>query len=224
MSGWVLAVDIGATSVAAAVWERGRIEVLELAEGPTLPPAVFCPDGQPPLAGLAAVERAAPEPGHAVLSPKRALAEGSMVTVGGAALALAQVYAALLTAVAREAARLREPSIPDWLVLTYPAAWEQRERAVLRSAARNAGLPAPAFVAEPVAASWELAADCTPGQVVAILDVGVAASTRLCSAGPRTGLSSPDRQGAWPGTQTTRPKRPGGEEPTSSWPPLPAQA
>jgi hypothetical protein len=171
MGWWALAVDMGATSVAAAVRERARIEVVKFAGRETLPPTVFCPDGRPPLAGLPIAERAVSEPGRAVLSPKRALSDSDMVSVGGAALPLAEIYAALLTAVLEEAARGRKRARPRRLILTYPADWEDRQLAVLCRAAYDAGLPAPALVAEPIAAAWELAADSMPGQFVAILDV-----------------------------------------------------
>jgi len=172
MGWWALPVDIGTTSVAAVVRQRGRIEVVEFAGRQTLPSTVFCPDGQPPLAGLPVAEQAVSEPGRTVLSPKRALADSDTVTVGGAALPLAEVYAALLTAVVREAARGRMHARPRRLILTYPAGWEDRQLAVLCRAAHDAGLPAPALVAEPVAVAWQLAADSRPGQFVAILDVG----------------------------------------------------
>ena len=200
MDGWALAVDIGTASVTAVVRERGKTEIVDFAGRPTLPAAVFCPDGQPPLAGLPAMERAASEPGRAVLSPKRALAEGDTVTVGGTALPLTQVFAAILAEVARAAARGREPAFPDRLVLTYPAAREGRELAVLRAAAHEAGLPVPEIVPEPIAAAWQLAADARPGQLVAIFEVGSSIDAavlrrnqdRFEFAGPPGGLARAD--------------------------------
>src|ERR1700684_3010469 len=121
MSWWTLAIDIGTTSVPAAVRDRAGIETVEFAGRQTLPPAVFCPAGEPPLAGLPAAGRAAAQPRRAVLSPKRALADGDAVTVGGTAIPLTEVYAVLLAEVAREAARGRTAARPRRLVLAYPA-------------------------------------------------------------------------------------------------------
>ena len=216
MDGWALAVDIGTASVAAVVRERGKTKIVDF-EGRTLPATVFCPDGQPPLAGLPAVERAASEPGRAVLAPKRALAEGDTVTVGGTAFSLTGVFAAILAAVARAAARGREPAFPDRLVLTYPAAREGRELAVLRAAAHEAGLPVPEIVPEPIAAAWELAADARPGQLVAIFEVGNSMDAAVLRRNQDCS-SSPDRQAAWSAPTTTRPKRHCGAASTSSWP------
>jgi molecular chaperone DnaK (HSP70) len=172
MDGWALAVDIGETSVAAAVSEQGRTAVVAFPDGPTMSPAVFCPPGQAPIAGPLAAPQLAAAPQRAVLAPKRALAQGDTVTVAGEAVALAEIYAALLSAVTAQAARDRVPAVPPRLVLTFPAAPRSRELDVLLAAARSAGLPAPDLVPELVAAAWCLAADSAPGQLVAVLDTG----------------------------------------------------
>ena len=95
-----------------------------------------------------------------------------MVTAGGRTVPLAQVYATILTVVARDAAQRREPASPSRLILTVPAGSAGREFAALHAAAQEAGLPVPEFVAKPLAAACYLAADTSPGQCVAILDVG----------------------------------------------------
>lgn len=132
MNGWVLAIDIRITSVAAAIGGQDRIEVVEFGEG-TLP---------------------------------------DLATVARTGAPTAEVYATILTAVVREAARDRAAAVPGQLILTYPALWGKREIAVLRAAAASAGLPDPVLITRPVAAASHLAADDHPGQVVAVLDVG----------------------------------------------------
>ena len=173
MAEWTLAVDIGTTSVTAAVSDGGRTEVLEFDGKWAIPPAVFFPEIGPPSAGRLAAEKALEEPGRVVLSPKQALAEADEVVVAGHDVPPAKLYAAILAEVSRSASYGREPDAPSRLILTIPAGPSGREIArVSRAAAREAGLPVPEFVTEPTAAACRLAADARPGQVVAILDAG----------------------------------------------------
>ena len=217
MDGWALAVDIGETSVAAAVSEQGRTAVVAFPDGPTMSPAVFCPPGQAPIAGPLAAPQLAAAPERAVLAPKRALARGDTVTVAGEAVALAEVYAALLSAVTAQAARDRVPAVPPRLVLTFPAAPGSRELDVLLAAARSAGLPAPDLVPELVAAAWCLAADSAPGQLVAVLDTGGSRIDTAVLRRTADGFKFAGQPGTLAGRPTI-PRRSCGAARTSCWP------
>jgi molecular chaperone DnaK (HSP70) len=163
MDGWALAVDVGDTSVIAAVSQGDRTELVEFAGGQAISPAVFLAAGQPTLAGAAGLAKDASPPRNAI-SPKRALAAGDAAAIAGSDIPLAKAYAAIMTNVAREAARGRPSATPDRLALTHPAAWGERELGVLREAASAADLPDPLLIAEPVAAACYLATDARPGQ------------------------------------------------------------
>jgi molecular chaperone DnaK (HSP70) len=65
---------------------------------------------------------------------------------------VAAAVAATLRVVAHIATETAGAS-PDTLTITHPAAWAAPRRAVLAEAAARAGLPAPRFVPEPVAAA-----------------------------------------------------------------------
>jgi hypothetical protein len=171
MDGWALAVDVGDTSVIAAVSQGDRTELVEFAGGQAISPAVFLAAGQPTLAGAAGLAKDASPPRNAI-SPKRALAAGDAAAIAGSDIPLAKAYAAIMTNVAREAARGRPSATPDRLALTHPAAWGERELGVLREAASAADLPDPLLIAEPVAAACYLATDARPGQVLAVFDLG----------------------------------------------------
>jgi len=171
---WALAVDIRDTSVAAAVKDRHGAKIVEFADARELPSVVFIGPAQELLAGRAAAQLAALDPGHAVFSPKRSLSEGTTIIVGGTEVALTEVYRAILAAVTDEAAPENAPAKPAHLVLIHPADPAEHVLAVLRAAAAAAGLPEPDFLARPVAAAGALAADASPGQRVAVLDVDAA--------------------------------------------------
>lgn len=171
MSGWDLAIDVGATSVAAAVREHGRVEIIRFDGAQSFPALVFFAAEQPPLTGPAAHELALATPDRAVWSPRRALADGDTVLVAGEAMPLARAYAAILSVVLTQAAAGRKAAAPARLVLSCPPVWSDRELAVMREAARLAGLPEPVIVTRPVAAASHLAAGAGTGELLAILDV-----------------------------------------------------
>ena len=83
--------------------------------------------------------------------PKRRIDDGT-VLLGTAELPVSSLIAAVLAQVRTETVRTMGGE-PGTVVLTYPAAWGPRRRAVLLDAARLAGLGTPQLVPEPVAAA-----------------------------------------------------------------------
>jgi WD40 repeat protein len=173
MAGWTLAIDVGTTSVTAAIDDGGRTEIVEFEGTGALSPAVFCPDAGLPAAGRLASEKALEEPGRIVPSPKQALIEATEVTIAGHSIPLHALYAAILAEVSVQASHGREPATPSRLILTFPSGPRGQEiAAALRAAARMACLPVPELVYEAVAAASHLAADTRHGRYIAILDAG----------------------------------------------------
>ena len=153
IDGFVLGVDLGTShTVAMLRHPDGRTRPLLFDGQPLLPSAVYLDTTGRLHVGADAVRLGHAEPGRIEPNPKRHVDDGSVLLGGGASVPVADLFAALLGAVAREAvatAGLLPPAI-----LTHPAAWGAPRRGVLTEALGKAGWPAETrLVPEPVAAA-----------------------------------------------------------------------
>jgi outer membrane protein assembly factor BamB/actin-like ATPase involved in cell morphogenesis len=154
MADWSLAIDFGTTFTAAATAAGGASpEPLEIDGSRSLPSVVCLDDDRQILTGRTAASQAAVFPERAERLPKRALAAADTVRLDGQDVPTVQLVAAVLGRVAREATRRFNGEPPTTVVLTHPAGWGQPEITRLGQAAAHAGLPAPRFLPEPVAAA-----------------------------------------------------------------------
>ncbi len=152
IEGFVLGVDLG-TSHTVAMLRRpdGRTRPLLFDGQPLLPSAVYLDATGRLQVGADAVRLGHAEPGRLEPNPKRRVDDGA-VLLGGVAVPVADMLAALLGAVAREAVATAGFLPPA--VVTYPAAWGAHRRAVLGEALGKAGWPVETrLVPEPVAAA-----------------------------------------------------------------------
>ncbi|MEV6629936.1 Hsp70 family protein [Actinoplanes sp. NPDC051470] len=150
--GFVLAVDLGTShTVAMLRWPDGRTRPLLFDGQPLLPSAVHL-DGERRLhVGRDALRLGYADPARIEPNPKRRIDDDG-VLLGDVTVPVADLLAALLGAVAREAVATAGFLPPA--VLTYPAAWGRLRRAVLQEALGRAGWPAATeLVPEPVAAA-----------------------------------------------------------------------
>jgi len=173
--GFVLGVDLG-TSHTVAMLRRpdGRTRPLLFDGQPLLPSAVYLDTTGRLHVGRDAVRLGQAEPGRLEPNPKRHV-DSETVLLGGAEVPTADLLAALLGAVAREAVAATGFLPPA--VLTYPAAWGTRRRAVLTTALARAGWPpATALLPEPVAAARYFAdvlrRPVPVGSALAVFDLG----------------------------------------------------
>jgi molecular chaperone DnaK len=181
---WSLAIDFGTCfTTAATLVDRSADPaapdaaappaLLEMEAGRGLPSAVALgPDGGI-LTGQAAVDRAVERPDLAERLPKRALVRQSSVLLGERDHSTVALVAAVLRRVRQEAVAVHGGD-PTRTVLTHPARWSAQERGQLGAAAAQAGIAAPEFVPEPVAAAmWHAAAAGVPeGGCLAVYDLG----------------------------------------------------
>jgi ABC-type branched-subunit amino acid transport system substrate-binding protein len=193
-----LGIDFGTSSTVAVLTQAdGRLAPVLFGETPVLPSAVCADAGGRLLAGRDALYLGRSRPEHLEPNPKRRIDEGA-VLLGEREVPVAEVVAAVLRRVGEEAARVAGGPLaapgPAGLgaaeaVLTCPAGWGPRRRAVLREAAELAGLGAVTLIAEPVAAAsyfvHVLGNDIPAGHCLLVYDFG--AGTFDASVVRRTG-------------------------------------
>ncbi|MET7396429.1 Hsp70 family protein [Dactylosporangium sp. NPDC005572] len=165
-----LGIDVGTFSTVAVLGlDGGRAVSLQFDGSPLLPSAVCLTDGGL-VAGRAALEAARGRPDAFEPHPKARIGD-AQVQLGPHTVPVADLLAAVLRRAADEAARVAgRPA--DRLVLTHPASWDGLRRQVLVQAAANAGLPAPALVAEPVAAARAFDHVVPLGAGILVCDLG----------------------------------------------------
>jgi molecular chaperone HscA len=150
--GFTLGVDLGTShTVAMLRWPDGRTRPLLFDGQPLLPSAVYLDTAGRLHVGRDAQRHGQADPARLEPHPKRHI-DAESVLLAGTVVPVADLFAALLGGVAREAVATAGFLPPA--VLTYPAAWGARRRAILTEALGKAGWPAQTqLVAEPVAAA-----------------------------------------------------------------------
>jgi molecular chaperone DnaK (HSP70) len=171
-----LGIDFGTSNTVAAVYQPdGRTRPVLFDGFPLLPSSVCVSiDGGELLVGREAAHSARVHPERFEPYPKRRIDDGT-VLLGTDEYPVAQLIAAVLGRVRAEVVRMMGGE-PGSVVLTHPAAWGGRRRAVLLDAARRAGLEGPALLAEPVAAASYFVdvteVDVAAGSCVVVYDFG----------------------------------------------------
>jgi molecular chaperone HscA len=149
--GFAIGVDLGTSNTVAVIrWPDGRTRPLLYDGAPILPSGVFLDESGRLHVGRDAQRMAQLDPARFEPNPKRRIDEAA-VLLGDREVPVVDLLAAILGAVARgavEAVGFLPPA-----VLTHPAAWGQRRRETLVTAAGRAGWPPFRLVPEPVTAT-----------------------------------------------------------------------
>src|SRR5579859_3536484 len=126
-TGWRLAIDFGTTNTAAAMTGpgAGAPTVLEIDNRKYLPSVVYRDNSGELITGKFAVSSAATYPERAERVPKRALVTSKTVFLGGTAVPVIDLVAAVLRRVYAEAVRYQGGTAPAQVILTHPARWEE---------------------------------------------------------------------------------------------------
>ncbi|WP_052388477.1 Hsp70 family protein [Dactylosporangium aurantiacum] len=169
------AVDLG-TSNTVAVVDRGdgTPRPLLFDGNPLLPSAVFADASGTVFVGRDAERHMATDAARYEPNPKGHVDEG-LILLGDREVPVVELLAAILRRVAGEAAQAGALA-GGTTVLTCPADWGPRRRAVLSEAAAVAGLGRVTLLDEPVAAATYcmrvLGSQIAPGRSVAVFDFG----------------------------------------------------
>ncbi|MEN3302812.1 Hsp70 family protein [Pseudonocardia sp.] len=169
-----LGVDLGTSSVAAAVAHAGGSETVMLGDRSVAAPVVVHADPDGTLTtGDAAERRATAAPDRTVRLLRRRLGEPTPITLGGSPHRVTELLAAVLRDVVAKVESVRGGP-PDQVVLSRPAHWGPTRVALLTEVARLAGLPGATTITEPEAAAiryGEVRA-LRLGELVAVYDLG----------------------------------------------------
>ncbi|GIM93518.1 Hsp70 family protein [Paractinoplanes toevensis] len=174
--GFVLGVDLGTShTVAMLRHPDGRTRPLLFDGQPLLPSAVYLDTTGRLHVGTDALRLGHADPARLEPNPKRHVDDGTVLLGSDQSIPVADLFAALLGAVAREAVATTGFLPPA--ILTFPAAWGARRRAVLGEALTRAGWPAETrLVPEPVAAARYFAEvlrrPVPAGSSLAVFDLG----------------------------------------------------
>ncbi|MFC4337293.1 Hsp70 family protein [Salininema proteolyticum] len=173
-SGYLLSVDLGTSHTVAVIqWPDGRTRPLLFDGSPIMPSAVFLDQAGEIHTGRDAETLAATEPDRYEPNPKQRINDG-FILLGDRDISVTQAFTAILRRVGA-AAQEAVGSLPA-SILTCPAEWGERRRAVLQDAAAAAGYPPVKIIPEPVGAAYYYASrlenPVRPGQALAVFDFG----------------------------------------------------
>ena len=226
MSGWGLAIDYGTSFTAAALVSDEGAEVIEVEDSRRFPSSVLLAESGELLVGRGALNQARRFPDRFERSPKRLLGQPAAL-LGGRPVEVVEMVAGVLARVG-EAARTRQGQArPDWVRMTNPAGWGEERQAVLREAARRAGLGEGELLTEPEAAAWFFVEDrrgeepvAEPGRCVAVYDLGggtfdtailrrsTGSAARTSTSASTTGCSGASTSSTWTPGAASRSRRP----------------
>ncbi|MCD2188202.1 Hsp70 family protein [Actinomycetospora soli] len=170
---YVLGVDLGTTTVAAAAGDADRADAVALGDAALLAPAVVArrPDGAL-VTGDAALRRAVADPDRVARAVRRRLGDPTPVLLGGEGASPTDLLAAVLRGAVDRAVAARGGR-PDRVVLTHPASWGPYRRGLVEDVAAAAGIEAVHTVTDPEAAVRQVdAVRGLPPGPVAVLDLG----------------------------------------------------
>ncbi|MCD2196696.1 Hsp70 family protein [Actinomycetospora endophytica] len=171
----VLGVDLGGTTVAAAVaGDDGRPEMVALGDRSIIVPAVVHHrDGGSLVTGEVAARRATTDPSRAAWGVRRRLGDPAPVLLGEETRPATDLLAAILRDVLVRVATVRGETARR-VVLTHPAGWGPFRRGLFEDVAAAAGLPDAAMITDAQAAAGQQRAlhGFDDGSVVAVYDLG----------------------------------------------------
>ncbi len=169
-----LGIDLGTTSVSAAVERDGRAEMVPLGDTSAAARAVVhVTDDGAVTAGDAAARRSVTDPDRVVATLKRRLGDPTPVVVGDRRFPASALLGSLLRTALVRAAEVTG-SAPDTVVLTHPAHWGPVRLRAFADVPASAGLTRYRTVTEPEAAAAHHGAtrQLEAGEVLAVYDLG----------------------------------------------------
>ncbi len=172
-----LGVDLGTTSVAAAVARSTGVEMFMLGERDVVTPAVvYVREDGTIITGDAAERRAARHPDPVGRGIKRRLGDSAPIMLSDVPYFATTLLGAQLRDVVRKVVDT-EGGPPERIVLTHPAGWEARRRELFAGIASAAGLEPVQLATESDAIAVHVTGRLAEGEIAAVYDLGGGAFT-----------------------------------------------
>ena len=172
--GYCLGVDLGTTSVAAAVADGVRVGMVALGDrSMVMPSVVYLRNDGMLVPGDAAAGRAVSTPDRFATEIKRRLGDPTPLLLGGSSRPVTKLLATLLQdVIARVTAE--QGLEPEVVVLTHPANWGPFRQGLFEEVPQLVGIPDAQTITEPEAAAAYHAAtrQLAPEEIIAVYDLG----------------------------------------------------
>jgi len=173
--GYRLGVDLGTSFTVATIGRAGTAQNGSLDRDSAIVPSVaFIGANGEREYGTAAAERAGTEPQRVLRGFVRRIGdETPMLPEAGAATAAHRIAADFVAWVVAQAST-QEGRAPEAVAVTHPAVWGPHKRELFTAALRDAGVPDPVLIADPVATATAgtVGREHAPGAVIAVYDLG----------------------------------------------------
>ncbi|MHC9544940.1 MAG: Hsp70 family protein [Vulcanimicrobiota bacterium] len=167
----IVGIDLGTTNSEIALYENGKIYVIEEQSDPILPSVVGLSESGALLVGHQARNQWALYPERTVRSIKRKMGQAVKVTMGDKEFSPPEISALILAELKKRAERyLGEPV--EKAVITVPAYFTDIQRKDTRSAGELAGLEVVRIINEPTAAALVYEPDRRGSQKILVYDLG----------------------------------------------------
>lgn len=170
---YCIGVDLGTTSVTAAVCDEAGVRVLTLGDRTAdTPAAVYLQHDGTLITGRRAASKSVTNPGRVARQFTRLLGSPEAVVIGGQPFTPSELLGVLLGNVVNHVTAL-EGAPPDAAVLTHPIGWGPAQVELLREVATGAGLADVVLVSGPAAVAAHRAGSPATGDgAIAVYDLG----------------------------------------------------
>ncbi|MBF0245013.1 MAG: Hsp70 family protein [Planctomycetes bacterium] len=171
MSEVILGIDLGTTNSEVALYENGKVVVIEGEDGKMLPSVVGLDDNNDLLIGQAARNQYILHPERTVQSIKRRMGEADPVALGDRSYSPQEISAMIL----RHLKKIAESHVGHSVrkaVITVPAFFSDAQRQATREAGEIAGLEVVKMINEPTAATLMYESGHKGAKKVLVYDLG----------------------------------------------------
>ena len=171
MNDKILGIDLGTTNSEVALYENGKVTIIEGPDGKMLPSYVGLDDKGGLLVGAAAMNQYVLNPERTIKSIKRRMGENAPIVLGDRSYSAQEISAMILRQLKRIAEEYIGASVTK-AVITVPAFFSDAQRQATREAGEIAGLEVVKMINEPTAATLVYESSHKGSKKVLVYDLG----------------------------------------------------
>ena len=171
MNDKILGIDLGTTNSEVALYENGKVTIIEGPDGKMLPSYVGLDDKGGLLVGAAAMNQYVLNPERTIKSIKRRMGENAPIVLGDRSYSAQEISAMILRQLKLIAEEYIGASVTK-AVITVPAFFSDAQRQATREAGEIAGLEVVKMINEPTAATLVYESSHKGSKKVLVYDLG----------------------------------------------------